>query len=175
MVVHRELNLSTSYTMEASFCGCDQRRERGNDAESGNAPASDEPGSNSSSVHNGGTPAPAPSADGIVYSGGFHFSSNHLQQIGYRFCRALHVYFGLGAPPNSESKLEEPPGAREAFRCSKNLPLLKEPPAALGSSRSLTILPMPAELPEARIASRGARSLPGYDEPPEEGRASRGA
>ena len=96
--------------MEASFCGCDQRRERGNDAESGNAPASDEPGSNSSSVHNGGTPAPAPSADGIVYSGGFHFSSNHLQQIGYRFCRALHVYFGLGAPPNSESKLEEPPG-----------------------------------------------------------------
>ena len=35
--------------------------------------------------------------DGCQLGGGFHFSSGHLMQIDSRFCRALHVYFGLGA------------------------------------------------------------------------------
>lgn len=110
VVVHRELQLATSYTLEASFCGCDERRTRGSIDPEANAPAP-APADDSGSEANGpGAPTGAPSSDEIAFSGGFHFSSGHLQQIGVRFCKALHVYFGLGAPPNGEAKMEEPPG-----------------------------------------------------------------
>ena len=99
VVVHRELQLATSYTLEASFCGCDERRA---------GRSGEEAGAHDDSSSSG--PAGAPSSDSVATGGGFHFSSGHLQQIGYRFCKALHVYFGLGVPPNAESKLEEPPG-----------------------------------------------------------------
>ena len=139
VVVHRELSLVTSYTLEASFCGCDERREKRSQMLIEGAPAAEETGSNGQNSNDGsgratpqvggppsddgatGAPAaaeaPAPSADGpnglIRDAGGFHFSSGHLMQIGCRFCRALHVYFGLGAPPaefgapTTKEKMEE--------------------------------------------------------------------
>ena len=110
VVVHRELQLATSYTLEASFCGCDERRAGRSGEEAAPAPTTSAHDDSSST----GAPSGAPSSDGVAMGGGFHFSSSHLQQIGYRFCKALHVYFGLGVPPNADSKLtdsklEEPP------------------------------------------------------------------
>ena len=115
VVVHRELSLVTSYTMEASFCGCDDRRRNRNaqldsDDDNEEAPA----------------PAPAPAAaDGEKPRGtGFHFSTAHLQQIGCRFCRALHAYFGLLGPAavTDEKKLREDEAALAAIEGIGALP-----------------------------------------------------
>ena len=89
------------YTLEASFCGCDDRRSRHavpvDDRDDDEAVSTD-----GGDKATGGTPAGAPSSADIV-GRGFHFSTAHLQQIGIRFCRALHAYFGLGSPPQSDS------------------------------------------------------------------------
>ena len=95
MVVHRELGLPTAYTLEASFCGCDDRRRDRSIVERDAAEALETSGSGNCGNVGNSFGASTRAYEG---GGGFHFSTAHLQQIGWRFCRALHVYFGLGAP-----------------------------------------------------------------------------
>ena len=114
VVVHRELSLVTSYTLEASFCGCDERRERhnggnisSNAAAQESAPAADErPSGEGAGEEGAGAPA-TEMGGGASLGGGFHFTTAHFLQFGFRFCRALHVYFGLGAPANDGSTREK--------------------------------------------------------------------
>ena len=126
VVVHRELQLLTSYTMEASFCGCDDRR-RARAAEVDSDDDDDEAPVTAPEPAPASAPASAPADESARDSakptgGGFHFSTAHLQQIGSRFCRALHGYFGLGAPPTAEEAARIDKAAIDAIEGVKALP-----------------------------------------------------
>ncbi|KAL1530853.1 hypothetical protein AB1Y20_001747 [Prymnesium parvum] len=89
VVLHRELSLLTSYTLEASFCGFmgpatlrDGRRAAAREA-------ADED-SQTSAAEDRSRASPE----------GFHFNTDHLQQIGVQFCLGLWHFFGL-APPGA--------------------------------------------------------------------------